>query len=137
MAAGTSPIFVSTLRSSGITTGTAANTNQDGTGTVATFFTAGATNGSKVERVFFQHLGTNVATVIRVFINNGSSSTVAANNFLVYEVALAAWTASQIASSTSAVWYANLILPAGYKLNVTTGTAIASGVMVTGEGGDY
>lgn len=136
MAANTTPIFGLTPHTAGITTGTSANTNKDGTGTVATVFTAGV-SGSKVERVFLQHLGTNVATVIRFFVNNGSANTTPANNFLVHEEALAAWTNSESAASTSPVWYANLILPAGYKLNVTTGTAIASGVMVTAEGSDW
>lgn len=136
MAAGTTPIFVVTPRSSGITSGTAANTNKDGTGTVATVFTAGA-NGSKVERVFVQHLGTNLATVMRFFINNGATNTTPSNNTLVHEEAFAAWTNSETAASTSAVWYSNLILPNGYKINVTLGTAVASGFMVTGEGGDF
>lgn len=136
MAAGTSPIFVDTPRNSGITTGTAANTNLDGTGTVATAFTAGA-DGSKVEQISFLHLGTNIATVVRVFVNNGSTNATAANNTLVFETTMAACTVSQVAASVPVIWYANLILPAGYKVNVTTGTGIASGVMVTCQGGDY
>lgn len=136
MAQNTTPIFGLTPHTNGITTGTSANTNKDGTGTVATIFTAGA-NGSKIERVFLQHMGGNTATVIRFFVNNGSSNTTPANNYLVHEEALASWSNSETAASTSSVWYSNLILPAGYKLNVTTGTAIASGVMCTAEGSDY
>ncbi len=59
------------------------------------------------------------------------------HNFLVHEEALATWADSAIAASTSTIWYANLILPAGYKLNVVTATAIASGVMCTAEGSDF
>lgn len=136
MAAGVTPIFTITPRTSWSSTGTSANTNKDGTGTVATVFLAGS-NGSKIERVFLQHLGTNVQTVIRFFLNNGSTNTVAANNSLVHEVSLAAWTNDETLSSTSTIWYSNIVLPAGYKLNVTTGTAIATGVQCTGEGGDY
>lgn len=136
MAQNQSPIFGLTPHTSGITTGTSANTNKDGTGTVATIFTAGA-NGSKIDRVFLQHMGSNVATVIRFFVNNGSTNTTAGNNYLVHEEALAAWSNSETAASTSSIWYANLIMPAGYKLNVTTGTAIASGVMCTCEGSDF
>lgn len=144
MAQNTTPIFLKTPRVSGITTGTSANTNKDGTGTVATVFTADATNGSKIERVTFQHMGSNTATVIRLFVNNGSTNATAANNFLVHEEGLATWSNSETAASTgltttslAVVWYCDLVLPAGYKLNVTTGTGIASGVMVTGIGGDY
>lgn len=136
MAQNTTPIFGLTPHTSGITTGVNANTAFDGTGTVATVFTAGS-NGSKIERVFMQHMGTNVATVVRLFVNNGSTNTTAANNYLVHEETMAANTASQTAASVPVVWYANLILPAGYKLNVTIGTAIASGIMVTAEGSDY
>lgn len=137
MAAGTTPIFCATPRSSGITTGTSANTALDGTGTVATAFTAGA-NGSKVDEIRFNHLGTNIATVLRVFINNGSTNATAANNTLLYETTMAANTISQVAASVQQVaTFSNLVLPAGYKLNVTIGTAIAAGVMVLAQGGDY
>ena len=137
MAANTSPIFVRALRNSYITTGTSANTLFDGTGTVATVFTADATNGSKIETVTLANMGTNVATVIRFFVNNGSTNTTAANNSLVYEVTWATYAASQVAATTPVTWNANLYLPANYKLNVTIGTAIASGVMVNAQGGDY
>ncbi len=136
MAANIAPIFGLTPHTSGITTGTAANTNKDGTATVATIFTAGA-NGSKIERVFLQHMGANTTTVLRFFVNNGATNATPANNFLIHEEALAAWVNSEAAASTSTIWYANLILPAGYKLNVTTATAIASGVMCTAEGSDF
>lgn len=132
----TSPVFVGTLRNSSITTGTAANTLFDGTGTVATVVTAG-TNGSKIETVNLNHIGSNVATVVRFFINNGSANSVAANNALVYEATMASNTASQTAASVGVQWQANLYLPSGYKLNVTIGTAIASGVLVNSQGGDY
>ena len=136
MAANTSPIFLGTPRTSWISTGTAANTALDGTGTVATVFTAGA-NGSKIETVSLEHLGTNVATVVRFFVNNGSSNAVAANNTLVHEETMAANTLSQVAKSVDLTWTANKVLPAGYKLNVTIGTAIAAGIQVTADGGDY
>ncbi len=137
MAANTTPIFLKTTRQSYISTGTAANTLFDGTGTVATVFTADATNGSKIENVVLQNLGTNVATAVRFFINNGSTNATATNNALVQEVTWASNTASQVAASVPSVWNANLYLPAGYKLNVTIGTAIASGIMVSAQGGDY
>lgn len=136
MAAGTSPIFVATPRSTGLTTGVNANTAFDGTGTVVTVFTAGA-NGSKVEDVILQHLGTNVATTVRIFVNNGSTNATATNNWLIHEETMAANTASQVAASVPVYWRANQVLPAGYKINVTIGTAIASGIMVTCNGGDF
>lgn len=137
MAANTAPIFSKSARASFVSTGVNANTAFDGTGTVATVFTADATNGSKIEDVYLNHLGTNIATVVRFFINNGSTNTTATNNSLVHEETMAANTASQVAASVPNIWRANLVLPAGYKLNVTIGTAIASGIQVTAVGGDY
>jgi hypothetical protein len=51
---------------------TAANTALDGTGATATVFTADAANGGRVEFIRAKPLGTNVATVASVFINNGA-----------------------------------------------------------------
>ncbi len=137
MAANTSPIFVKSLRQGVGTTGTTANTMFDGTGTVATIFTADATNGSKVESVTLMNLGSNVATAVRFFINNGSTNATATNNALVYELTWATNAASQVAGTAQVTWPSQLYLPAGYKLNVTIGTAIASGIMVSAQGGDY
>jgi hypothetical protein len=136
VSANTTPIFVGTPRNSYITTGVNANTAFDGTGTVATVFTAGS-NGSKVETVSLWNLGTNVATVVRFFVNNGSTNATAANNALVNEITWAVNTQSQVAASVPVVWQPNLYLPAGYKLNCTIGTAIAAGIMVNCQGGDF
>lgn len=137
MAINTTPIFLGTPKASWITTGTSANTAFDGTGTVATVFTADATDGSRVNKVRLTHIGTNVATVVRLFLNNGSTNAVATNNALVKEIAMAANTASQTAISVAVEVDIDLVIPAGYKLNCTIGTAIASGIMVVAEGGDY
>lgn len=137
MAANTAPIFSKQPAIQYITTGVNANTALDGTGTVATVFTADATNGSKIEDVYLNHLGTNIATVVRFFVNNGSTNATAGNNALVHEETMAANTLSQVAASIPLVWRANLVLKPGYKLNVTIGTAIAAGVLVTAVGGDY
>lgn len=137
MAANTSPIFVRNTHIEYATTGVNANTALDGTGTVVTVFTADATNGSKIETVNMWNLGTNVTTVVRFFVNNGSTNTTATNNALVQEFTWAGNTVSQVAASIPMVWQANLYMKPGYKLNVTIGTAIAAGIMVAAQGGDY
>lgn len=137
MAANTSPIFLRTPSVQYVTTGTSANTNLDGTGTVATVFTADATNGSKIEKVILEALGSNVATVVRLFVNNGNTNATASNNALVYEVAVASNSVSQTAASTRYEVPLDLALPAGYKLNCAIGTAVAAGIMVTAVGGHY
>ena len=136
MAANTSPIFplIPQIEWGTIT---AANTNMDGTGTVVTIFTADVTNGSHLSFITTKALGTNVATVLRVFINNGSANTVATNNILIHEISLPATTADTDAETTEVKWEADFALPPGYKINVTLGAAVSGGWAVTAVGGKY
>ena len=114
------------------------------TGVGATlFFTAGA-DGARVERIAIRALGTNVATVLRIFINNGSDNATATNNSLIAEKTIAANTISQVAESalnelptaTHATAFP-IVLPAGYKLYATIGTTVAAGIQITAIGGTY
>lgn len=114
-----------------------ANTNQLGTGTVLTVFTANATNGGFVKFIRVKHAGTNIASVLRIFINNGSTNTVAANNSLYEEIPLHAVTLTESdVMSPSITLPLNFFLPAGYRIFVTVGTTIAAGVLVSVVGGD-
>lgn len=117
-----------------------ANTAKDGTGTVATVFTgnaAGNNAGNFVQKLLARPLGTNVATVLRLFINNGSVNTTAANNSLIAELTLPATTLSEIAAQPDYVLPLNFAVPAGFKLNATIGTTVAAGFAVTIIGGEY
>lgn len=145
-AANTSQIFSSRGVISWATI-TAANTAKDGTGTVNLIFTADASNGGRVERIRAVPLGTNVATVLRIFINNGSDPTTAANNTLYAQATLAATTNTEIAA-LAAVELPNaltvadgtafpLVLPPGYRIYATLGTAVAAGYAVQAIGGSY
>ena len=136
MAANNSPIFPKIGKTLWGTVATA-NTALDGTGTVVTIFTADATNGSRVDLIRVMHAGTNIATVLRIFINNGSTNATAGNNTLYKEVSVAANTISQTAASVDMEIPMDLALPAGYKINVTVGTTIAAGLAVSAQGGDY
>ena len=114
-----------------------ANTTTDLTsGTIYPVFTGG-TNGSYIQRVRFRHLGNNVATVARVWINNGSATGTAANNTLWDEITLAAATVSQVAAQINYELPLGFALPATYRIYVTLGTAVAAGFKVTVIGGDY
>lgn len=137
MAANTSPIFSRTQKAQWANGITAANTAKDGTGTVSTVFTADATNGSYVQKLIVRPMGTNVASVLRVFLNNGSTNATAANNCLIAEQALAATTNSETTSIAGYELPLNLPIPPGYKINVTLGTAVSGGYAVAGVGGDY
>jgi hypothetical protein len=115
-----------------------ANTAKDAaSGTVYTPFTADATNGSFVESIRFRARGTNVATVARIFINNGSATTTAANNALFYEVTLPATTLSEVAALAPIAVPINVALPPGYRILVTVGTGVAAGYDVTVTGANY
>lgn len=135
MPANTTPIFPKTPKLSwgNILT---ANTAVDGTGTVVAVFTAGA-NGSRLDTIKCRSLGTNVATVIRVFLNNGLTNATAANNTLYMETTLPATTLSQVAALADIEIVMDLVLPAGYVVNITIGTTVAAGYQVAAVGGDY
>lgn len=114
-----------------------ANTAKDGTGTVLTAFTADATNGGFVQKIRFRAAGTNIATVARIFINNGSTNGTAGNNILFDEITLAATTLSETSALALYELPLNIALPPGYKLNITIGTTVAAGYYISCIGGKY
>lgn len=116
---------------------TAANTAMDGTGTVSTVFTSDATNGGLVQRLRLKAAGSNVATVARVFVNNGASNTNSSNNALIDEISLPATTLTQTAGMGLFEVPLGFALPPGFKLNVVLGTAVAAGWIPTVIGGKY
>lgn len=113
-----------------------ANAAVDGTGTLVPIFTAGA-NGAIVDSLSIVHLGTNVVTVLRVFVKDG------ANYDLIFEKTVAANTVSQVAESVQYDVLFNgtdrkrLTLPANAQLMACVGTTIASGIQCSCFGGDY
>ena len=135
MAANVQPIFP-LAPVAGWVNASAANIAKDGTGVVQTLFTAGA-NGAYLEKIQLLSRGTNAASVLRIFLNNGSDPTVAANNSLVYEVSLPATVVTEVAAQTPITITAQLAVPAGYKLTATVATACAAGWQVTAAGGNY
>lgn len=143
MPANTNPIFsiqgeVSTDGTTGMSSAITASAN-DYTGAGANnrrVFTAGA-NGSFVQRLRFKALGTNVATVARVFLNNGSANTTSSNNTFYGEFTLPATTLSASTSTGDYDYSLNIALPAGFTIYVGLGTAVAAGWNVTAIGGDY
>jgi hypothetical protein len=142
MAANTAPIF-SKVGLIGINDKTTdavktANTTKDLTaGTIYLVLTADATNGSYVDKIVIQPLGTNVATVMRIFINNGSATGTAGNNTLYADVTLGATTNSEVAQIGQTVVNMNIALPPGYRIYVTIGTGVAAGFSVTAVAGTY
>lgn len=116
----------------------AANTTTDlTTGTSYLVFTADATNGGYLQKLRFRSLGTNVATVARVWINNGATVGTATNNILFDEISLAISTVSQTSALAVYELPINTAIPPGYKIYITLGTAVAAGYTCTAIGGKY
>lgn len=137
MPGNTAPIFSKIARAAWVNGITAANTAKDGTGTVETVFTADATNGSYLQKLIIRPRGTNVVSVLRVFLNNGATNATAANNAIIGEIGLPATTNTEVAAIAGLELPLNLPIPPGYKINVVLGTAVAGGYAVTAMGGDY
>jgi hypothetical protein len=68
----TTPQFASVVRTA-VGQVTTANTNRDGTGTIATIFTAGS-SGSRIEMVEIQAIVTTTAGMIRLYIHDGTNA---------------------------------------------------------------
>ncbi len=131
------PIFSKIARAEWVNGLTAANIAKDGTGTVDTVFTADLTNGSYAQKIVIRPRGTNVASVLRVFLNNGATNATATNNTLIAEIGLPATTNTEVAALAGLELPLNIPIPPGYRLQVTLGTAVAGGYAVTAMGGDY
>lgn len=143
MTANTAPIFPLTPNIGGVGTAitTAANTAFDGTGTVITACTAGA-NGNFPKALRFVPQGgagnNNIASVARIFVNNGSTQSTATNNLFIGEITLPATTGSANSAlpPVEFPFPAGFALPASWKINWCLGTAVATGYWAYVYGGD-
>lgn len=149
MAANINPIYsivghvessASPSNNAGVVVGPTANTAQDGSATTGNYkvFTAG-TNGSYLQKIRFRPVLSPAATVARIFINNGGSSS-SANTWLYDEITLPAVTVSSTAASSVFELPLNFALPASYTLYTTFGTSTGSagtGYSVVTVAGDY
>lgn len=147
MAANLDPIYPIT-QNIGKATLLTADTSFTAPTTAGAILITGGTNGTRIDGIKVRALGTNVATVLRIFFCDGLGT--AATNFaLVHEIALAATT-----SATSAITGVDtLLLPINYdnagngaippylksgqKIYVSLGTTVASGFAISCYGGDY
>ena len=136
MAANNTPIFPLTPGVQYGILGPTQNTDKFGLGTVVTVAT-GQTSGTRVDYLRVRATGTNTATVLRVFINNGSANSVTANNTLFTEATIASTTLSEVAALAETTIQLDLALPYLYKINCTIGTAISATLAVSAVLGDY
>lgn len=132
MAANTSPIF-------GLTpviwknTVSTANTNRDGTGTIATIGSAGA-NGTRIEEIVVKATGDPADSVVTIFLYDGSTYFLY-DEFDIGDPAAASTTVAGYREPRS---YRNLVLPSGWSLRAAITVALTSGVInVFAFGSDY
>lgn len=132
MAVTATPIFVQAPRTAVGSLATA-NTNRDGSGTIATIWTAGS-NGSRIDHIDVAAYGTTTAGVVRLYIHDGSTA------YLWKELLVTAVTPS----ATVAVWSGSvdcsqpqnlLVLQSGYSLRASTHNA--ENFRVAAVGGDF
>lgn len=141
MAANTSPVFGRVTKTP-YTTILTANTSKDGTsGTLYPLQDGGSTDyivpadGAILRQIRFVPLGTNIASVARVFLNNGSATGTAANNRMITNgVTLPATTNSETAGLNSDIVVPfDMKLQAGFEIFLTIATTVAAGWAVTAE----
>jgi hypothetical protein len=133
MPAGTSPIFpqvpIIGIASMVSNTAVTARTNIVGT-TGLTQVLANSTNGTRVDFIEVQGQGTTVATIIDIWINDGT------NSYLVEEISLPAATANTtVVASSNTVSFTKLTLPPTYRLFASQ--QVSANVTVFAFGGTY
>ena len=107
-----------------------ANTNRDGTGTIATIFTAGS-SGSRIDDIYVVAVGTTTANVVRLFVHDGT------NARLWREILVPAITPSTTVSVFNAALLSQgLILASGWSLRASTNNAETYNILVT-RAGDF
>lgn len=144
MPANTSPIFsasadVTTDGTSGMSSSAITTAVGDYTGISANYklvFTAGL-EGGYIQRLRFKAIGTNIASVARIFINNGSTQGTASNNTFYGEISLPATTASNTTSTIDLDYPMGFAINGSFKIYVGVATTVASGWIVTAIGSQY
>jgi hypothetical protein len=133
MPASTSPIFPSApiIGIASMVSNTAVTSRSVISGTTGlTQLTANSTNGTRIDFIEAQGQGTTVATLINVWINDGT------NSYLVDEISLGAVTANTTtAAATNTIAYTKLTLPPTYRVFVSQ--QVSTNVTVFAFGGTY
>ena len=121
--------YAATSRTAAVAISTA-NTNRNGTGVVATVFSAGA-NGSRIDDITIQSTATVTTGVVRLYLYNGTT------HFLVREILVTATTPSTTVQAWSfSLVNLALILQNGWSLTASTNNAETFNVAVT-RAGDF
>lgn len=126
----TSAQYASTVRAATVTLPATANTGRDGSGTITSIFTAGA-SGSRIDDIYITAINNTTAGTFRLFIHNGTAS------FLWLEIPVSAITVSGTQQAWSySLLNQGLVLPSGYSLRAAPQTTDIFTVIVT-RAGDF
>lgn len=129
-----SPQFASTPKIATADTGTVANTNLNGSGTITHLLTMGA-SGGRIDTLYCVPTGsTSTATALRFFVSPTGSTTAFK---LVHEETLPINTLTVAAASIPVIWRANLIMPASSTMGITIGNTLGAAWQITAEYGDF
>jgi hypothetical protein len=121
--------YASTVRTAQATV-SVANTARNGTGTIVTVFTAGA-SGSRIDDIYITATGTATAGVVRLFLNDGT------NTYLWKENLVTATTPSTTVAVFQAVLLNQaLVLQSGWSLRASTNNSETFNIQVT-RAGDF
>lgn len=143
MAANQAPIYTLSPETTSNTStgfaGTLLTATAEYTGVSATnllVHTAGV-NGSYIRRLRFKAIGSNVATVARIYINNGATNATATNNVFYGEVPLPSTTASNTTNTVDIDYSMEFALNASQRIYVGLGTTVAAGWICVAIAGQY
>lgn len=110
-----------------------ANTNRDGTGTIATVFTAGA-SGSRITEVRLVATGDPADSIVNLYLHDGAAAWL----FDSVDIGNPAAATTTVEPFKAVVAYTNLLIPAGWSLRASITVALTSGVVnVFAHGGDF
>lgn len=120
------PAFAATPRI-GMGQVSVANTNRDGTGTLATILT-GVAAGTRVDEIVVEATVTTTAGMVRIYLHDGTNARLF-DEFLVSAVTVGASTVAYRGSKT----YNNLVLPSSsWSIRASTHNAETFNVFVLG-----
>lgn len=112
------------------------NTSLDGTGTLLTVYTAPSPDGGYVEDLSCAPAGTNIQTVIRVWLADDTGSAIG-DAVKIAEMTLPATTAAANAALPHYRVPIRQPIPSGYRLRVALGTTVSAGYFICVNAGVY
>lgn len=118
----TDPSFASTPRLTATSVSTA-NTNRDGTGTIATCLTAGS-SGTLITQITVQATGDPADGVLTIFLNDGTTSWL----FDEIDYADPAAASATLSGYRTTRTYTNVVIPSGWSVRAATTVALTTGV---------